>query len=358
MLELQVRTTLITCNDFLYNRSTIFKQKCSISVKDKYWQAFANENQRYLKPNDVSVTPCHYLKYASFFPLLFSSSFRFPLVFFLRFRWIYVSYIVLLYVCTTSLPRSMISQPFPSEGKEGGKMRSPGDEVTLRSTWTFVRSAIKRQLTCEKVQTWYILHPAATEFANKLCTCLVLESSCSVRVTLTWDSKADTCRLQTQKATGVSQSGPPDPTLHQYALQARHWGFPNLKKIKNKKSKGHLDYWVYYVTALYLEQDLFPTRDTSEIGPEKFHSNNVTLQRSEPYPWLVTGTLNHRVTTNKIHNIYPCRVTTPEWDFLGQISLVFFGRGVKESRQFAPEIDLFLYKAGLYWLSLFLYWCF
>lgn len=133
-------------------------------------------------------------------------------------------------VYTTSLPGSMISQPFRSKGEESGKMRGPEDEVTLCSTWTVVRSAIKRQLTCEKVQTWYILHPAANEFANKLCTCLVLESSCLVRVTLMWDSTADTCRLQRRKVTGVSQSGPPDPTLHQYALQARHWGFPNLKK--------------------------------------------------------------------------------------------------------------------------------
>ena len=75
--------------------------------------------------------------------------------------------------------------------------------------------------TVQKCSAFY--SPAAIEFKNKLdCTCLVLEYSYLVGVILMWDSKADTCRLQTRKATAVNQSEPRDPTLHLYALQGRH----------------------------------------------------------------------------------------------------------------------------------------
>ena len=73
-------TKYITCNDRLYNRSTVFKQKCSISVKDIYWQAFAKHLG--MKTSDIlnlimrarrnsNVIRFFYLKYTSFSPYYF-----------------------------------------------------------------------------------------------------------------------------------------------------------------------------------------------------------------------------------------------------------------------------------------------
>ena len=82
-----------------------------------------------------------------------------------------------------------------------------------------------------------------------------------------WDSKADTCRLQTRKATAVNQSEPRDPTLHLYALQGRHWGFPNLKsKFKVKKDSYITEYiteWLCILNKIY-----FPFETRGWLDPK------------------------------------------------------------------------------------------
>ena len=82
---------------------------------------------------------------------------------------------------------------------------------------------MKGLFTCKKYKKRSAIYsPSAIVFADKFCTCLVLEYSYLIGVILMWDSIADTSRLQTLKATAGSQSELPDPTLRLYALQGRH----------------------------------------------------------------------------------------------------------------------------------------
>lgn len=122
MLELQVRNTSRAMTGFIIAAPSLNKS-VSISVKDIYWQAFAKHLG--MKTSDIlnlimtawrnsHVIRFFLSKIHHFFPLLFSSSFRFPLVFFLHFRWICIVH-SFMYV----QPRSQgLWSPSPSGARE------------------------------------------------------------------------------------------------------------------------------------------------------------------------------------------------------------------------------------------------